>query len=310
MIYTLTLNPAIDLFVETQHLQKDIVNRTNSYDIQANGKGVNVSLVLKMLGFDNCALGIGGGFTLDYIADYLQNKGIESNFLHVSGITRINVFTRVIEPNEEYKLVNPGPKVDQKTVDQMIDMIKKLKSNDFLIVSGSFAEGVHPSVLIQIAQLSNIQGFNLVIDTSYKEVLEVLSYQPYLLKPDQEELMDWFQVKETPDLEGYQNLCRQLIDRGAKRVLLSLGGQGALYVDFMNTYFGNAPMAKVVNTACSGDTMLGTFIAGLIQSKPLSDNLADCIAAGSSTAFRAGLTDFSDVEELKQQIKVEEIGGK
>lgn len=309
MIYTLTLNPAIDLFIETNHLQKNIVNRTNNYDVQANGKGVNVSLILKMLGIDNCALGIGGGFTVDYIVNYLQEHNIKTDFLHTPGITRINVFTRVLEPNEEYKLVNPGPAVNNDILKLLIKKIKSLKTDDFLIISGSFATGIKPIILQQIAQLSQQQKFNLIIDTSYCAVLDTLQFHPFLLKPDEEELMSWFNLEEKPDINGFYNLCKKLINQGAQRILLSLGEQGALYVDDKQAFMGNAPHGQVVNTACSGDTMLGTFIAGLMENKLLNENLSYSIAAGSSTAFRAGLTDFSNVKDLQKQITIRRLGG-
>jgi len=108
MIYTCTLNPAIDLFIETDELKPNFVNRTNSYDIIPNGKGVNVSFILKMLNIDNTALGIGGGFTNQFIEESLNNKGIKTNFTHIDGISRINVFTRVLKSNNEFKEVNKG----------------------------------------------------------------------------------------------------------------------------------------------------------------------------------------------------------
>lgn len=309
MIYTLTLNPAIDLFIETEHLQKDIVNRTQSYDVQANGKGVNVSLVLKTLGIDNTAMGIGAGFTLKYIIDYLKDHDIATDFLYTSGITRINVFTRLLEKNNEYKLVNPGPYVNSLIIDQLMKKIKDIKANDFLVISGSFAQGISPTILYKIAQLSCINGFNLVVDTSYSEVMQILKQHPFLIKPDEEEIMSWFNLTEKPDLKGFCDLSFELIKRGAQRVLLSLGSKGALYVDQDKVFFGNAAKGKVINTACSGDTMLGTFIAGIIRGQKISFNLQNSIAAGSSTAFRAGLTDFSDIAELKKQIEIKNLGG-
>ncbi|MCT6892820.1 MAG: 1-phosphofructokinase [Bombilactobacillus mellifer] len=309
MIYTLTLNPAIDLFIETEHLKKDIVNRTKSYDVQANGKGVNVSLILKALGIDNIAMGIGAGFTLRYIVDYLNDHDIATDFLYTPGITRINVFTRVLEGNNEYKLVNPGPYVNTITIDKLMKKIKNIKASDFLIISGSFAQGISPIILNKIAQSACINGFNLVVDTSYSEVMQILKHHPFLIKPDEEEIMSWFNLSDKPDLMGFCDLCLELIKRGAQRVLLSLGSKGALYVDPDKVLFGNAAKGKVINTACSGDTMLGTFIAGIIKGQKISFNLQNSIAAGSSTAFRAGLTDFSDIAELKKQIEIEKLGG-
>lgn len=307
MIYTCTLNPAIDLFIETEHLKKEVVNRTNDYDIQPNGKGVNVSFILKMLAVANKAIRIGGGFTNDYIESALNEKGIETQFIKSAGITRINVFTRVVDRDEEYKLVNKGPHVDSKQIDALLNLIGCLKRDDMLVVSGSFADGIPESIIIDIAKLSNQIGFKLVIDTSYQAVMETLQYQPFLLKPNDEELMQWFNVIGPLSDTQLIQYAQKLVEQGAQNVLLSLGAKGAAFINREQVLKGNAAVGKVVNTACSGDTMLGTFLAGMVQAKPLAENLKYSIAAASSTAFSAGLTDFTDVATLQEQIKVTEI---
>lgn len=309
MIYTCTLNPAIDLFIETEHLKPEVVNRTNSYDIQPNGKGVNVSFILKHLGVDNTALGVGGGFTSDFIEKSLQDKGITTDFTHINGISRINVFTRVVETDTEYKQVNNGPEVNQTQVDDLLDKISQLTSADKLVVSGSFSKGIAPKTIIKISEMAENQGFDLVIDTSYPEVVDSISHHPFLLKPNDEELLSWFDQEDTHDLATLVKYSKKLLDEGAQNILLSIGSKGALFVNQDHVIFGNAPKIKVVNTACSGDTMLGTFIAGMEQKMSFEDNLKRSIAAASSTAATSGLTDFSDVEELMKQIKIEQLEG-
>lgn len=309
MIYTCTLNPAIDLFIETEHLKPEVVNRTNSYDIQPNGKGVNVSFILKHLGVDNTALGVGGGFTSDFIEKSLQDKGITTDFTHIDGISRINVFTRVVETDTEYKQVNNGPEVNQTQVDDLLDKISQLTSADKLVVSGSFSKGIAPKTIIKISEMAENQGFDLVIDTSYPEVVDSISHHPFLLKPNDEELLSWFDREDTHDLATLVKYSKKLLDEGAQNILLSIGSKGALFVNQDHVIFGNAPKIKVVNTACSGDTMLGTFIAGMEQKMSFEDNLKRSIAAASSTAATSGLTDFSDVEELMKQIKIEQLEG-
>lgn len=309
MIYTCTLNPAIDLFIETDELKPSKVNRTNNYDILANGKGVNVSFILKMLGIENQALGIGGGFTNAFIEETLRERGIENHFVHTDQPTRINVFTRVLAEGTEYKEVNAGPQVTPTQVTEFLGLIGKLTATDTLVISGSFSRGVEPQILVKIAQRSQKQGFKLVIDTNYSTVLETLPYKPELLKPNDEELSKWFGLTKRPTLTDLIECGQQLVARGAQNVLLSVGSQGALLVNATTVLLGNAPKGTVVNTACSGDTMLGTFLAGMEQQKPLDENLKYSIAAGSSTAFRPGLTDFTDVDELSKQITIKVIKG-
>ena len=309
MIYTLTLNPAIDLFIKTQTMAPNTVNRTDSYDIQANGKGVNVSCILKRRGVDNVALGVGGGFTLDYIADFLTEQGIRNHFYKDAGFTRINVFTRVVSDHNEYKLVNPGPEISAETLKQLYQQLTTLGADDWLCVSGSFARGIEPSFLLQLGKLSRENGFALIIDSSYPEAVKALAYQPLLVKPNDAELMSWFNQSGEADLATMVKLGHKALAAGAQNVLVSLGAAGALFMNQDVTLVGNAPKIDVLNTAGAGDTMLGTFLAGLYQKQNLADTLKLAIAAGSDTARRAWITDFNETDELLTQIKIKKLEG-
>ena len=304
-IYTCTMNLAIDLFIETEEMHPFMVNRTKEDDIQANGKGVNVSLVLKMLDFPSTALGFSAGFTGKYIEDYLQQKQIQTDFIEVPGMTRINVFTQVNQTGEEYKLVNQGPEIPQTAVHNFLNQIRALQAEDYLCVSGSLPRGMSPKVLVEISRICQEKGIHLIIDSSDQEVMDCLPYRPFLLKPNEEELSSWFGRKMVTD-EDYFVYGQRLVELGAENVLLSLGEKGAILFTKDRVFRGNSPKGKVVNTACAGDTMLGAFLAGYMNRRPLDETLRKSIAAGSSTAFRKGLTDFLDVEELSKQIKIRE----
>lgn len=304
-IYTCTMNLAIDLFIETEEMHPFMVNRTKEDDIQAYGKGVNVSLVLKMLDFPSTALGFSAGFTGKYIEDYLQQKQIQTEFIEVLGMTRINVFTQVNQTGEEYKLVNQGPEIPQTAVHNFLNQIRALQAEDYLCVSGSLPRGLSPKVLIEISRICQEKGIHLIIDSSDQEVMDCLPYRPFLLKPNEEELSSWFGRKMVTD-EDYFVYGQRLVELGAENVLLSLGEKGAILFTKDRVFRGNSPKGKVVNTACAGDTMLGAFLAGYMNRRPLDEMLRKSIAAGSSTAFRKGLTDFLDVEELSKQIKIRE----
>ena len=309
MIHTLTLNPASDLFIKTQTMAPNTVNRTDSYDIQANGKGVNVSCILKRRGVDNVALGVGGGFTLDYIADFLTEQGIRNHFYKDAGFTRINVFTRVVSDHNEYKLVNPGPEISAETLKQLYQQLTTLGADDWLCVSGSFARGIEPSFLLQLGKLSRENGFALIIDSSYPEAVKALAYQPLLVKPNDAELMSWFNQSGEADLATMVKLGHKALAAGAQNVLVSLGAAGALFMNQDVTLVGNAPKIDVLNTAGAGDTMLGTFLAGLYQKQDLADTLKLAIAAGSDTARRAWITDFTETDELLTQIEIKKLEG-
>ncbi|MDV4543407.1 1-phosphofructokinase [Enterococcus faecium] len=304
-IYTCTMNLAIDLFIETEEMHPFMVNRTKEDDIQANGKGVNVSLVLKMLDFPSTALGFSAGFTGKYIEDYLQQKQIQTDFIEVPGVTRINVFTQVNQTGEENKLVNQGPEIPQTAVHNFLNQIRALQAEDYLCVSGSLPRGLSPKVLIEISRICQEKGIHLIIDSSDQEAMDCLPYRPFLLKPNEEELSSWFGRKMVTD-EDYFVYGQRLVELGAENVLLFLGEKGAILFTKDRVFRGNSPKGKVVNTACAGDTMLGAFLAGYMNRRPLDETLRKSITAGSSTAFRKGLTDFLDVEELSKQIKIRE----
>ena len=296
-IYTCTLNLAIDLFIETDTMEPFTVNRTKDDDIQANGKGVNVSLILKMLGVDTTALGFRAGFTGNYIEDYLQEKEISTDFIEVPGMTRINVFTQV----------NQGPEIPQEKVEVFLDQIRNLQAEDYLCISGSLPRGIESTILVDISRICQERDVHLIIDSSYKEIMDCLPYHPFLLKPNEEELASWFgEIIDSE--EAYLFYGQQLIKAGAQNVLLSLGSGGAIFFSQTKIIRGNSPIGKVVNTACAGDTLLGTFLAGYLTEQPLEETLRKSLAAGSSTAFRKGLTDFSDVKELSKQIEIKEEG--
>ena len=302
-VYTCTLNLAIDLFIETDQLNPFVVNRTNQDDIQANGKGVNVSMILKMLGIESTAMGIKADFTGQYIEDFLKERSIKTDFLEVPGMTRINVFTQVKKEKAEYKLVNKGPELTKNQVMQFLRKIENLKMGDYLCVSGSLPQGVSPAVLVEISRICQKNKVFLIIDSSYYEILDCLPYQPFLLKPNEEELRIWFQTERNTK-EAYIFYGKELLKQGAQNVLISLGSEGALFLNKEQVLFGNSPKGIVVNTACAGDSLLGAFLAGWLKQKTIQESLKEGLAAGSSTAFRKGLTDFSDVEELMTQINV------
>lgn len=309
MIYTVTLNPAIDLVIITQNLKPEIVNRTKSFELQPNGKGVNVSFILKKLGVDNIATGIGGGFTLDYICQGLEKQGIKADFLKVDEPTRINVFTRVLSDDVEYKEVNPGPEISSQIQQKYLSYLNEnINPGDSVIISGSFSAGIDPSYVVEIAKITQAKDAHLIVDTNYPEVTDTIPYKPFLLKPNDHELASWFGKDDAP-LDELIKMARKLVDQGVQNILLSLGAAGAALINKDHVYIGNAPKIKVVNTACSGDTMLGTFIAYLEKGKSADVALKHAIAAGSDTASRSGLTDFKRTAELEKQIDIKE-GGK
>lgn len=306
MITTCTMNPAIDLFIRTKTFMPRVVNRTMKDDIQPNGKGVNVSFVLKMLGIDNQAIGFSGGFTGEFICKELTHRGIDNHFVRVEEPTRINVFTKVESESTEYKLVNPGPAINRQDFLELLKIVSELPEGDILCISGSNPQGVSDQDLFELVTIARKTGLKVVLDISSKVLLDLIPLGLYCIKPNDEELAVLFD-KEKLTHEETIKYGKLLQEMGAEHVLISLGEKGSLYFSEDKNLYGNAPQGELVNSACAGDTLLGTFIGLLSEGRAKEECLKISIAAGSSTAFSEGLTDFSDVETLIKQIQIKNL---
>jgi 1-phosphofructokinase len=207
-----------------------------------------------------------------------------------------------VATNEEFKLVNQGPSVTPDQEASLLAIVENMNSDDILFVSGSHPEGITRATYEKIAKASQQRGFKFILDTSAHFVPELLSYKPYLIKPNDEELAEWFGLKDI-SLEEIKDCGRKLLEQGAQNVIVSLGDKGAILFTPTETIHVTAPDGEVVNTACAGDTLLATFVGSQLQGLSDEEALIKAVAAGSSTAFRPGLTDFKDVPTLMQQIK-------
>ncbi|GAB3057029.1 1-phosphofructokinase [Salinicoccus sesuvii] len=307
MIYTCTMNPAIDLFCEMKRFVPEAVNRSVFEEYQPNGKGINVSIVLQKLGMQSTALGFIGGFSGRFIKEELDSMGISNNFVDIDGITRINTFIQ--SEDGEYKVVNGGPEVSKEKQKVLIEQISKLGSEDVLFVSGSLPKGVDREILLDIANISVERNFKLIWDISEPILKELVTYHPYLIKPNIDEFKNIFpdaMIETDADLIRYGKM---LVASGVENLIISMGDKGAWLFNTSGVLKSDAPEGQVVNTACSGDALLGTFYNAYAQGKHPVDALAEAVAAGSSTAFTSGLTDFKDVADLKQTIKITEVEG-
>lgn len=301
IIYTCTLNPAIDLFMEADSLEPFVVNRTSAEDYQANGKTINVSIMLKRLGINNTALGFIGGFTGKFIESELQKLGIITDFTEIDGITRVNAFIR--SNDKEYKIVNKGPEIIKVKKVEMIQKIASIPKGGILFVSGSLPKGISEDIYEEIARISNQNQFRLILDISSKRLLDCLRYRPYLVKPNKEELASYFGKDAISD-EEVLVLGKELIEKGAERVLISLGEEGSLYISEKDIIRVTSPQGKVVNTACAGDALLSTFVGKLELGASLEDALRFASATGAATAFSMGLGNLADVPLLMEEIKL------
>ncbi len=300
MIYTVTFNPAIDYVVKVEHMNPGLVNRADKENIFFGGKGINVSVVLNELDIKSEALGFVAGFTGNAIEDGLASSGIKTDFVHLkNGFSRINV---KIKSDEETELNGQGPEIDDDAINELYSKLDKLKSGDTLILAGSIPkslpENIYESIL---ARLEN-KCINFIVDATKNLLVNVLKYRPFLIKPNNYELEEIFETKlsDNNDIVFY---AKRLQDMGAKNVLVSMAGNGAILVDENNeVHIMGVPKGKVLNSVGAGDSMVAGFTAGFAKTKDFNYALALGTAAGSATAFSEGLANKNDIKKLLDTI--------
>ena len=300
MIYTVTLNPSIDYIVRLDELKTGITNRTTSEEYYIGGKGINVSCVLSELGIKSTALGFVAGFTGEAIEKGLKNPKITADFITLkSGISRINI---KIKAGEETEINCQGPHIDEEELLNLFDKIDNIQSGDTLIIAGNIPNTLPDDVYERIIERLDGKDVRIVVDATKKLLVNSLKYKPFLIKPNRQELSEIFDttVKTESDVVKY---AQELQKMGAKNVLISLGGDGALLVDEFGKVHKEGVIKghKVLNTVGSGDSMVAGFVAGCIDKNDYAYALKLGSACGNATAFLNGLATKDKIDELLAQ---------
>ena len=262
MIYTVTLNPSIDFIVRLDHLELGSVNRMTSDDKFAGGKGINVSRILQRLDVDNTATGFIGGFTGRFVEDGLTAEGIKANFVQVSEDTRINV---KIKAGEETEINGAGPKISDEKLEELKAILAGLSSEDTVVFAGSAPSSLGNQVYNTLIPIAKKAGAEVVCDFEGQTLLDSLNYQPLLVKPNNHELADIFGV-ELNGLEDIEKYAREILAKGAKNVIISMAGDGALLVTPEAAYFAKPIKGTVKNSVGAGDSMVAGFTGEYVKS--------------------------------------------
>ncbi|MGL5313660.1 MAG: 1-phosphofructokinase [Peptostreptococcaceae bacterium] len=306
MIYTVTLNPAIDYVVKLDSLENGGVNRVSEEYVYPGGKGINVSLILKELGYESCALGFTSGFTGAFIKDCLEGKGLKTDFINLqNGFSRINV---KIKSSEETEINGQGPSISDEELESLYKKIDKLNSDDVLILAGSIPSTLDEKLYENIMARIEEKNIRVVVDATKNLLLNVLKYKPFLIKPNNHELEEMFNVKlnSIEDVALYANKLKEM---GAKNVLVSMGGDGALILTENGEVFtSNVPKGTVKNSVGAGDSMVAGFVAGYLKNNKYEEALKLGAASGSATAFSYDLATRDYIESFIDEIKVEKKG--
>ena len=296
MIYTVTFNPALDYVVRMDELALGQVNRTVSEDVQLGGKGINVSWVLRELGHENVALGFVAGFTGKAIEDGLAAKGVATDFIHLpAGLTRINV---KLKAGEETEINGKGPDISAEALEELYHKLDALSEGDVLVLAGSIPASMPSDVYESI--LARLEGKKVLcaVDATRDLLVNVLKYRPFVIKPNNHELGEIFGRTLTTD-EEIRECAAKLQEQGARNVLVSMAGDGAMLLDENGVCHRLAAhKGKVKNSVGAGDSMVAGFLAGYLDSGDYEQALRVGSAAGSATAFSNVLATRPEIEAL------------
>ena len=296
MIYTMTLNPALDYVMHPNTLDMGFTNRSSSEELHCGGNGINVSTLLNELDKVTVAMGIVGGFTGEYLLSDLQRQGIPSNFVKLdTGFTRINVKLNGIVMT----MVNGnGPRIPEKKVDELLERMDVVGAGDTLVLTGSIPSSLPEDIYTRLmAQLAG-RGIQFVVDAPGQLLMEAIKAQPFLIKPNNHEVGRIFGANpETP--EECIPFAKQLQDGGARNVIVSCGGAGSLLLDEYGTEH-IVPTAKIrlVNATGAGDSMVAGFLAKTTSGYDYNTALIYASACGTATAASRGIAKRSTIDRV------------
>ncbi len=296
MIYTVTFNPAIDYVVELVSFNMGEVNRTTREYMNLGGKGINVSRVLTNLGVENTALGFVAGFTGDAMESGLEHMGVKTDFIRLKeGNTRININIKGIE---ETDINARGPEIPDSAIEELFTKLDKLQKGDTLILAGSIPVSLPSDMYERIMSRLYNKGVRFVVDATKDLLVKSLKFEPFLIKPNNHELGEIFGLELKTDNE-FVFYARELKKQGAKNVLVSMAGNGAILVDENNiAHRIGTPKGKVKNSVGAGDSMVAGFCAGYLETKDYQYALKMGTAAGSASAFSDELATKEEIMDL------------
>lgn len=301
MINTITLNPSLDYVVKIDNFKVDALNRSCNEQIYPGGKGINVSIVLKNLGVDNTALGYIAGFTGDEILRKVKELNVDCDFIKLeNGMSRINI---KLKSDGETEINGSGPEISEKDLELLYEKVHKLSKGDFLILSGSIPKSVPDDIYERIMKSLLDKEVEFIVDATGDLLLKVLKYKPFLVKPNHHELAEIFEVELKSD-EDIIKYGRKLQEMGAKNVLISMAGDGAILLpEDGEPIKREVPKGILKNSVGAGDSMVAGFLCGYLKNRNIDEAFKMGIATGSATAFSEELAVKEEVEKLLLQIK-------
>ncbi len=305
MIYTVTFNPSLDYIVSVSDFRLGLTNRTDSELLLPGGKGINVSTVLQHLGIANTALGFIAGFTGEEIRREVETLGVTSSFITLAeGVSRINLKLKSIDGTE---INGQGPDIPEEAVEKLMVQLDQLTAEDTLVLAGSIPATLPDDIYQKIMVRLQDRSVRIVVDATRDLLVKVLEHHPFLIKPNNHELGEIFGVtlSERPEVVPY---ARKLQEMGARNVLVSMAGKGAVLLsEEGRVYEAEAPKGVLKNGVGAGDSMVAGFLAGYGENGDAAHAFRMGVASGSASAFSDQLATRQEIEDLYTRCVVKEV---
>ena len=296
MVYTITCNPSLDYGVTVENFQMGHTNRTVTEQMNVGGKGINVSIVLKHLGIPTKILGFTAGFIGREIEKRIKEQEIEAEWIRLpQGDSRINV---KLLSNEGTEINGQGPDISKKEVQELEEKLGILTKEDVLVLAGNVQKSLGQTFYADMMKKLKDRQIRTVVDASGELLKAVLPYHPFLIKPNNHELGEIFHtiINDKDDVVTY---AKRMQEKGARNVLVSMAGDGAVLVTEDGQEFrAEAPKGKLVNSVGAGDSMVAGFIYGYLNGGSYADAFRYGVCTGSASAFSEELATKKEVLAL------------
>lgn len=309
MIITVTLNPAIDKTILLNDFEIDKVNRVDSFRVDVGGKGINVSKVLRELNTESLALGFVGGRNGEYIEKFLDKSKIDHDFVKTEVETRINIKVVDIKLNTNTDINEKGARISIENFKEFEKRIERYANEENIFVfAGSIPEGLDKNIYRNLIEIVNKNGGKVILDAEGELFTEGLKGQPMIVKPNNFEL-EKIIGKKLDSVDEIIKGAKALLDYGVEKVVVSLGGEGALFItkDYVKRAFGLK--VKVSSTVGAGDSMVAA-LAYAEEKRLLVDETINLMIATSAANVMTDGTQaakIEDIEKLKKLVKIENL---
>lgn len=310
MIFTVTLNPAVDRELTVDDIAFDTVLRASQWQVDCGGKGFNVARMLNSLGVTSVAMGFAAGKTGELLEEKLQDLGIETDFVWVKGETRTNVSIVSSRSSQYVKVNEPGPTIKERDLEQLKEKIgSRVKAGDWWVLAGSVPPGVAADFYGELIRIIHGAGAKVFLDTSGEPFKQSCTAGPLLVKPNDAEAQELtgLPVSTTEEIVVAAKALQQL---GPENVIVSLGKAGALLVNGQATWKAESPAIEEKNPIGAGDSMVAGVVWALNEGAELSEALCRGIACGAATASQSGTTvgTLEQVRKLLPKVELTALG--